>query len=81
MVITVSQSFDWLPQINRDHKLGIGIFSVQGFERCNKESKFFYEHHTNCKGNIPQQALSGLDRNFKKRKLKQLICLCTLIKS
>ena len=57
-------------QCYRDHKLGIGIFSVQGFKRRNKESKFFYEHHTNCKGNIPQQTLSGLDRNYKKRKLK-----------
>ena len=50
----------------KDHKLGIGIFSAQGYERRNKESKFFLEHHTNCKGNIPQQTLSGLDRNFKK---------------
>ena len=54
-----------------DHNLGIGIFTAQGYERRNKESKFFFQHHTNCKGNLPQQTLRALNRNYKKQKLKK----------
>ena len=39
-------------QIYNDHWLGIGVFSIQGYERRNKESKHIFTHHTNSKGNL-----------------------------
>ena len=34
------------------HKLGIGVFNMQGFERRNKESKNTLRRFSNMKGNI-----------------------------
>ena len=55
-------------QLYKDHKLGIGVFSMQGFERRNKESKHIYTHHTNNKGNSSISTLKGLNRMFQKLK-------------
>ena len=41
------------------HKLGLGIFTMQGFERRNKESKNTFRRFTNKKGNT---LLSNLKR-------------------
>ena len=46
----------YLPKIARvtfdKHGLGLGIFTMQGFERRNKESKNTLKRFTNCKGNV-----------------------------
>ena len=34
------------------HKVGIGIFTLQGYERRNKESKNIFVKHSNAKGNL-----------------------------
>ena len=46
------------------HHLGVGIFTMQGYERRNKESKWSYSHHTNKKGNILTQNLNRLHDIF-----------------
>jgi hypothetical protein len=46
------------------HRLGVGIFTMQGYERRNKESKWSYAHHTNKKGNILTQNLNRLHDIF-----------------
>ena len=43
-----------------DHKLGLGIFNMQGFERRNKESKNTLRRFTNKKGNMALQNLKRL---------------------
>ena len=35
-----------------DHVLGVGIFTMQGFERRNKESKNTLHRFSNNKGNV-----------------------------
>lgn len=46
----------YMPKIAEDtynkHKLGVGIFNMQGFERRNKESKNCMKRFCNNKGNI-----------------------------
>ena len=46
----------YLPQIAKktmeDHGVGLGIFSMQGFERRNKESKNTLRRFSNRKGNV-----------------------------
>ena len=44
----------------RDHHVGLGIFSMQGFEHRNKESKCVFRRHTNGKGNLCMQSLKQL---------------------
>ena len=44
--------------------LGVGIFTMQGFERRNKESKFTLQHRTNNKGNVIIQNLVKLFGSF-----------------
>ena len=46
------------------YKRGVGIFTMQGFERRNKESKFILQHRTNNKGNIIIQNLINLFAQF-----------------
>ena len=53
-------------QIYNDHGLGIGVFTMQGVERRNKESKHIFTHHTNNKGNLSIITLKGLIRMFKR---------------
>ena len=46
----------YLPQIAKktltDHELGLGIWTMQGFERRNKESKHTLKRFSNNKGNV-----------------------------
>lgn len=46
------------------HNLGVGIFTMQGFERRNKESKYTLQYRTNNKGNIMVQNLIRLCAYF-----------------
>ena len=62
---------DFARQLYKDHKLGIGVFSMQGFKRRNKESKHIYTHHTNNNGNSSVSTLKGLNRMFQKLKQDQ----------
>ena len=48
------------------HRLGIGVFSMQGFERRNKESKRCIQNNSNNKGNIIIQNLMRLLIDFLK---------------
>ena len=43
---------------------GVGLWTMQGFEHRNKQSKFVYSHKTNGKGNCCMQVLKGLHRLF-----------------
>ena len=58
----------YMPIIVRDtwdvYNLGIGIFSMQGFEWRNKESKRTLNRFTNHRGNILQQNMVRLWDNF-----------------
>ena len=42
------------------HGTGIGIFTMQGFEHRNKESKRVFNTHTNKKGNVSLQVMARL---------------------
>ena len=44
----------------KNHNLGIGIFTMQGFERRNKESKNILRRFSNGMGNIAIQNLKRL---------------------
>ena len=46
------------------HGMGVGIFTMQGFEHRNKESKFVFKNHTNQKGNVAQQTIGRLFDSF-----------------
>lgn len=54
----------YMPQIAEitleRHKLGLGIFTIQGFERQNKKSKNTMKRFSNCKGDILPQNLKRL---------------------
>ena len=41
-------------------QVGIGIFTMQGFERSNKESKNIFRNHTNKRGNQVLQCMQSL---------------------
>ena len=43
---------------------GVGIWTMQGFEHWNKQSKHIYENKTNGKGNCYKQVLRGLCKYF-----------------
>ena len=48
------------------HRLGVGIFTMQGYERRNKESKNTFKRFNNHKGNILVQNINRLqDVYFK----------------
>ena len=53
-----------IPKIAREtwekHGLGVGVFTMQGFERRNKESKNTLRRFTNKKGNILMQNMKRL---------------------
>ena len=57
---------DFARQIYNDHRLGIGVFSMQGYKRLNKESKHIFTHHTNNKGNLSIITLKELIKMFKR---------------
>jgi len=58
----------YLPYITEkkinQHKLGLGIGTMQGFERRNKESKNVYNRFTNKKGNILMNNLKTISDIF-----------------
>ena len=45
-------------------KCGVGIWTMQGFEHRNKESKYVYANKTNGKGNCCMQVLKGVHQSF-----------------
>ena len=47
-----------------DHKAGLGMFTMQGFEHRNKESKRHFNRHTNKKGNVLLQVMPRLWDDF-----------------
>ena len=51
---------------NTLHKFNcsVGLWTMQGFEHRNKQSKFIYLHKTNGEGNYCMQVLKGLHRLF-----------------
>ena len=46
------------------YKLGIGIFTMEGFERRNLESKQAVRNHTNKKDNITVQSCNKLYEKY-----------------
>ena len=54
----------YMPSIIEDtykkHKLGPGVWSMEGFEYKNAQSKQAVYTHSNCKGNLPAQSLAHL---------------------
>ena len=58
----------YIPRMARqtfdDHHLGIGIFTMQGYERRNKETKWCFHHHCNGKHNVLTQLLGRLHDIF-----------------
>ena len=46
------------------HGMGLGIFTMQGFEHRNKQSKFVFLNHTNKKGNVAKQTIGRLFDSF-----------------
>lgn len=46
------------------YECGVGIFTIQGFERRNKESKYSLSNHNNGKGNIMLQNIAHLCSKF-----------------
>ena len=46
------------------HGTGLGIFTMQGFEHRNKESKRNFLRHTNKKGNVLMQIMPRLWDEF-----------------
>jgi len=51
-------------KIFHQHKLLLGIWTMQGFERRNKESKNVYNRFTNKKGNILMNNLKTISDIF-----------------
>ena len=47
------------------HKVGLGVFTLQGMERRNKESKIIFLKHCNMKGNLCEQTLKGLTEQYE----------------
>ena len=46
-------------------KMGVGIYTMQGFERRNKESKYALKNHSNMKGNVTVSNLQYLFSSFQ----------------
>ena len=59
----------YLPVIAREtfsvHGVGLGVFTMQGFERRNKESKNTFRRFNNGKGNILLQNIRRLSDVFE----------------
>ena len=54
----------------KENHLGAGVFTMQGYERRNKETKRAYNRHTNGKGYFPKQTLCHLLDHFRLNKIK-----------
>ena len=48
----------------KKYRLGVRIFTIQGFERTNKESNHALNNHNNYRGNIVIQNLTKLYNEF-----------------
>ena len=48
----------------RRHKVGIAVFTLQGYKRHHKESKNILLKHCNMKGNLCEQTMKGLMEQF-----------------
>ena len=46
------------------HGMEVGIYTMQGFEHRNKESRFVFKNHTNQKGNVAQYTIGRLFDSF-----------------
>ena len=59
----------YMPKFSKDtwteHRLPLGIYTMQGFERRNKESKNMFLRHTNNKKNPCMQTLALLYESWK----------------
>ena len=59
----------YMPQIAvetyNELKMGVGIYTMQGFERRNKESKYALKNHSNMKGNVTVSNLQYLFSSFQ----------------
>ena len=54
-------------ELFESHVIGLGIFTMQGFERRNKESKNTFKRFNNRKGNMLVQNLKRLSDVFRNR--------------
>ena len=48
-----------------DFNVGLGVFSMQGFEHRNKQSKRMFRTRTNAKGNLCMQSIQTLHELFQ----------------
>ena len=53
-----------LEKYYKKHKIGLGVFSMEGFEAKNSKSKTAIRQRSNCKGNVCQQSTLYLLRSF-----------------
>ena len=55
--------------------MGVGLYTIQGFERCNSESKHIFKTSTNKrndkKTNVVMQILKKLQYNYKHEAIKK----------
>jgi len=60
---------NYLPQIAKNVfekcQFGLGVFTMQGFEHRNKQSKRLFKNKTNTAGNIVLQSIKALHSLFK----------------
>ena len=50
-----------------DYGFGLGVFTMQGFEHCNKESKNVMRRRSNLKHNLTDQTIFCLCQHLKAR--------------
>ena len=50
--------------MHKTFKVGIGVFTLQGYERRNKESKNVFVKHSNMKGNLCYHTMKGLTQQY-----------------
>ena len=51
--------------------VGLGVFTMQGFEHRNKESKNAFSNKTNAKGNMCKQSVKALFTMFQLNNIEQ----------
>ena len=52
-------------KVFKKHQIGLGVFTMQGFEHRNKQSKQLFKFKTNTTGNIVLQSIKALCNLFK----------------
>ena len=58
----------FLERTHDAHKLGVGVFTMEGFEYKNYSSKHAIREHSNRKGNVCMQSLKYLTLQFITKK-------------